>query len=174
GPPLRRNLCLQGWCARVQGRGTGLTLADREEVMKMVFVGIDVSAARLELAIRADGKLIRKSVANDAAAHRQLIGELQKFAAVRVVMEATGVYGIDLALRLDEVSGIELMVANPRAVSAFAKSLLQRSKTDRADALAILQFAERMPFHPWPRPSTPAFALRAPTSRTHARNDMLR
>ena len=79
--------------------------------MKMVFVGIDVSAARLELAIRADGKLIRKSVANDAAAHRQLIGELQKFAAVRVVMEATGVYGIDLALRLDEVSGIELMVA---------------------------------------------------------------
>ena len=59
-------------------------------------------------------------------------------------------------------------------MSAFAKSLLQRSKTDRADALAILQFAERMPFHPWPSPSKQAFALRAISRRIYALNDMIR
>ena len=66
------------------------------------------------------------------------------------------------------------MVANPRAVRAFAKSLLQRSKTDRADALAILEFAERMPFHAWRRPSKQAFALRAISRRIYAVNDMIR
>jgi len=64
--------------------------------MKTVVMGIDVSAVRLELAARVDGSLVRKSVANDAAGHRQLIGELQKFGMARVVMEATGIYGIDL------------------------------------------------------------------------------
>lgn len=142
--------------------------------MKKVFVGIDVSASSLEFAYRAQGKLVRKTVANDDAGHRQLIGELHRFETVRVVMEATGVYGIDLALAIDEAAGMELMVANPRAVNAFAKSLLQRSKTDRADALAILEFAERMPFSAWRRPSNQAFALRAISRRIYAVNDMIR
>jgi transposase len=81
--------------------------------------------------------------------------------AVRVVMEATGLYGLDLALRLDAEPGLELMVANPRAVRHFAYALMKRSKNDPMDADVLLEFARRMPFHRWTRPSPAALALHA-------------
>lgn len=143
--------------------------------MEKVCVGVDVSAQQLEVAYRIQGRLIRRTVPNDSSGHKQLIGELQKLGpSVRVAIEATGVYGIDLALALDQAERIELMVANPRAVNNFAKSLLQRTKTDRTDALVILEFVQRMPFIAWQRPSNHAFALRAVSRRIYAINDMIR
>ena len=57
------------------------------------------------------------------------------------------------------------MVANPRTIADFGKALLQRSKTDRADAETMLTFVERMLFVPWRAPSKAALELRAITRR---------
>ena len=46
---------------------------------------------------------------------------------VRVVLEATGLYGLEVALTLSEQPWIEVMVAYPRAVRHFAQSLMQLS-----------------------------------------------
>ncbi len=47
-----------------------------------------------------------------------------------VVLEATGVYHLDLALALHRARGIDVMVVNPRAARDFAKTIMRRAKTD--------------------------------------------
>ncbi len=144
--------------------------------MKFLCVGVDVSAKELEVAYRGeDGKLGRVRLRNTAKDHKALIRDLRKRSkSVRVVLEATGIYGLDLALALDQAKGIEVMVANPRAVADFGKALLQRSKTDRMDAMAILAFCERMPFVVWARPSKAAFELGSISRRMYGLNELIR
>jgi transposase len=135
-----------------------------------VFCGIDVSAASLAVAVQrehppADGQTDRCSeqrvFANDPGGHKALIAWLGKAkAAVRVSLEATGIYSLDLALALDAAEGIEVAVLNPKAVNRFAQTL-RRSKTDAADALALAEYSRRMPFVAWRAPSRGALQLRA-------------
>ena len=104
----------------------------------------------------------RREFLNTAVGHEGLIQWLSKSAtAVQVCIEATGLYSLDLALALHRAEGIEVMVANPRAIADFAKALLQRSKTDQLDAEVMLEFARRMPFVAWQPPSSPQLELRA-------------
>lgn len=144
--------------------------------MERVCVGVDVSAASLEVAWRgANGRLQRESFANDRAGHRALIKQVTRGGcSVRVALEATGIYGLDLALALERAHNVEVMVANPRAVADFGKALLQRSKTDRTDAETILIYVERMPFTPWVAPSSSALQLRALTRRIAALGQLVR
>ena len=74
-------------------------------------------------------------------------------AEVRVCVEATGIYHLDLCLALEQAKGIEVTVANPRATKDFARAQLRRSKTDRTDAQSLLEFVRRMDFEPWSPPS---------------------
>ena len=134
------------------------------KVMGPVFVGIDVSARTLVVALERDHQpgRQRREFLNTAVGHEGLIQWLSKSAtAVQVCIEATGLYSLDLALALHRAEGIEVMVANPRAIADFAKALLQRSKTDQLDAEVMLEFARRMPFVAWQPPSSPRLDLRA-------------
>jgi transposase len=134
------------------------------KVMGPVFVGIDVSARTLVVALKLDHQpgRQRREFLNTAVGHEGLIQWLSKSAtAVQVCIEATGLYSLDLALALHRAEGIEVMVANPRAIADFAKALLQRSKTDQLDAEVMLEFARRMPFVAWQPPSSPQLELRA-------------
>ena len=134
------------------------------KVMGPVFVGIDVSACPLVVALERDHQpgRQRREFLNTAVGHEGLIQWLSKSAtAVQVCIEATGLYSLDLALALHRAEGIEVMVANPRAIADFAKALLQRSKTDQLDAEVMLEFARRMPFVAWQPPSSPQLDLRA-------------
>ena len=92
-------------------------------VASRVYCGIDVSAARLSVAVRQrdrDG-YEQREFANSAAGQRQLIGWLRKGGAgVRVSLEATGIYSLDVALSLDGAEGIEVAVLNPKTVNRFA------------------------------------------------------
>jgi len=74
-------------------------------------------------------------------------------------VEATGVYHLQLALRL-RAAGVEVMVLNPRVAKDFARALSNRSKTDRVDARALLEYVERMKFIGWSAPSEAVFELR--------------
>jgi hypothetical protein len=55
-----------------------------------------------------------------------LVRWLTKRGHTAVVLEATGTYSFDVALALHRARGIEVMVANPRAIKQFTGALMQR------------------------------------------------
>lgn len=113
---------------------------------KLAVAGVEVSADVL-LVVVDDGQLRSSQFPNTAAGHRQLLRFLRKSSRlVRVCLESTGLYGLDAALALEAQQGIELMVANPRAVRHFAQAMMRRSKTDPLDAQLLAEYARRMPF----------------------------
>jgi transposase len=139
-------------------------------LVKCHYVGVDVGAKELVVAIDRDGSRERRVVfSNQAEGHKKLIRWATKRGAnARVVLESTGVYGLDLAFALHRAKRVEVMVANPRAVSAFAKASMQRSKTDALDAETILEFSLRMPFVLWTAPDPSILELRALSRRIEA------
>jgi transposase len=126
-----------------------------------VFCGIDVSAATLAAAVHQEDQRFEQRVFNNnASGHKALIAWLHKRKArVRVSLEATGIYSLDLAMALDRADGIEVAVLNPKLVHRFAQTL-RRSKTDSADAQALAEYSRRMPFTPWCAPSLSSLQLR--------------
>ena len=110
-----------------------------------------------------------RKFANTPSGHQEVKRYLRRAAAqVRVCLESTGLYGLDLALCLQADRGLEVMVANPRAVKDFAKALLERSKSDAIDTWVLTEYAARMPFRPWQPPSPAALSLTALARRIHA------
>ncbi len=129
---------------------------------KLDWCGIDVGSETLVVALRRTGhkNLSEKDFPNTPTGHRQLIRWLTRSGQeVRACLEATGTYGRDLALRLAETPGVEVMIANPRAVRRFAEARLERSKTDELDARVLLHFAARVGFQAWEPPSETAWQL---------------
>ncbi len=126
-----------------------------------VFCGIDVSTGSLSVAlIKPDHSVCQREFANCARGHKALLVWLGKHnAKVRVSLEATGIYSLDLALALDAEADIEVAVLNPKLVNRFAQTL-RRSKTDTADALVLAEYSRRMPFTPWQRPGIQELRLR--------------
>jgi transposase len=127
-----------------------------------VFCGIDVSAATLAVAVMEPNQPIKqRQFSNRSSGHKALISWLGKGKAkVRVSLEATGIYSLDLALALDAAPHIELAVLNPKMVNRFAQTL-RRSKTDAADAMVLAEYSQRMPFLAWTPPSLNGLRLRA-------------
>jgi len=129
-------------------------------------VGIDVAARKLV----ASGERAGLAVAydNTLAGRSQLIKDLRRSRrAVRVVLEATGSYFLDLACEL-VAAGIAVMVVNPKATHHFAEAILQRRKTDPVDAAMLREFGRRMDFVPWQPPRQALFAFRALTREAQA------
>jgi len=137
---------------------------------KQFNVGVDVSQDTLDVAARtASGEQRTAQCANTAAGHRQLIKWLTKRGrSARVVLEATGVYSLDLALALDAAERIEVMVVNPRAARKFADACLQRSSTDATMAIALQEYAARMEFVAWTPPAAAVREVRAIARRIAA------
>jgi len=104
-----------------------------------MFVGIDVSKARLDVHVRPLG--VGFSVGNDAAGYGSLIARLRPLRTKRIVLEATGGYERALWLALSE-AGLVAAVVNPRQVREFARASGRLAKTDRLDAAVIAHFAE--------------------------------
>jgi len=127
------------------------------------YVGIDVGGRRLVVALSSDG-LVLEEYDNTAAGLEQLRQRVRQLGGVvKVVIEASGTYSLDVALLLARMgSGVEVHVANPRRVRRFAESLGQRSQTDPVDARMLCQYGQRMPWVSW-QPSAAALRLRALT-----------
>jgi transposase len=90
---------------------------------KIEACGMEVSARELVIALLGKkGTAVLLRFANTAAGHGQLLRALTSGGKrVRVCMEATGMYGLDVALRLSAQEGVELMVANPRACGGTSR-----------------------------------------------------
>jgi len=131
--------------------------------------GIEVSAKELVIQLRRRGELepLRRFT-NTPEGREMVLRHLREAGrVVRACMESSGLYGLDLALLLSAAKGIEVRVANPRAVRHFALALMKRSKSDPVDAGVLEQFAARMPFQAWQRPSPRALSLHALARRLH-------
>jgi len=137
---------------------------------KVTEAGIDVSKDVLDVAVRRDERRLETArFANDAAGHTKLIRWLTKGGRpVRVVLESTGTYSLDIALALHRARGVTVMVANPRAIKQFTGALMQRSKTDLTAAVALRDFVIRMPFVAWEPPAAPVLELRGIARRIAA------
>ena len=108
----------------------------------VIYVGVDVGAT--ELWCSCEG-LKAKRFAHSGAGIRSLQRWSVKQAGgktVHLCIEATGVYGLNVAFRLSGMSGIEVSLVNPACIAAFAKAQLRRSKTDPVDAEVIRCYAE--------------------------------
>jgi len=125
--------------------------------------GIDVGKATLAVAVQPEGGhgFEQCEFANSSSGHKKLLAWLGKWKApVRVSLEATGPYSLDVALALDAAEGIAVAVLNPHRFHRFAETL-RRSKTDAADAVALAEYNRRMEFVAWVRPSESVLELRA-------------
>jgi transposase len=122
-------------------------------------VGIDVAARTL--AASGEQVALRPEYENTAAGRGALIKALSRSKRpVRVVLEATGIYFLDLACEL-VAAGCETMVVNPKAAHHFAEAVLQRRKDDPVDAAMLRDYGRRMDFVPWAPPRPELFAFRA-------------
>ena len=109
------------------------------ESASMITIGIDVSKARLDIAVRPSGE--RFSISNDATGHAELRDRLHKLHPERIVLEATGGYE---ALVVQTLSSAKLpvVIANARQVRQFAQAAGRLAKTDQIDADVIAHFGE--------------------------------
>ena len=127
-----------------------------------IFVGIDVSKAHLDSAIRPGNSPARD--ANDPAGIAALVARLTPLAPALVVVEATGGLELPLVAAL-QVAKIPVAAINPRQARDFAKALGRLAKTDRIDAEVLAHFAEAVRPEARPLPSPETRALDALLSR---------
>lgn len=109
-------------------------------------IGIDIAKHTFDIAtLQTNGKYRTKAkLANDATGFQALQQWLLKHADSEawIVMEATGAHHEALATWLNG-KGYRVCVLNPAQVAYYARSQLQRVKTDKVDAKLIAEYGQR-------------------------------
>jgi transposase len=125
--------------------------------MDAIYVGIDVSKDRLDVAVRPNGESF--AVSRTGAGIDELIERLKPLAIRLVAIEATGGFETVVAAGLAGAS-LPVVVVNPAQVRAFAQALGKRAKTDPIDAAVIAHFAEatKPQLRPFPDATTQLLA----------------
>lgn len=118
-------------------------------VKDSLFVGIDVSKATLDVAIRPTGD--RWHLLNNEAGITELVSRLGQMHPSLIVLEATGGLETLLCAALGE-EGLPLAAVNPRQVRDFARATGKLAKTDVLDAQVLAQFGEAVRPEPHPLP----------------------
>jgi transposase len=104
-----------------------------------IYVGIDVSKGRLDVAIGEQGEFW--NVANDEKGIAKLVERMKEVRTELIVLESTG--GLELPV-MGELYACKIPVAlvNPGRVREFARSIGLLAKTDKLDARLLARFAE--------------------------------
>ncbi len=129
-----------------------------------IYVGIDVSAAHLDLAALPGGKVQRFT--NDPEGIKALTEHLGSIGPTLVVLEATGAMEVPVAGELT-TAGVAVAVVNPRQVRDFARATGQLAKTDALDAQVLARFGEAVKPPVRALPDATLRELRALTTRRH-------
>ena len=104
-----------------------------------VFVGIDVSKNKLDVALWPSGEGF--VVERNAKGLNSLCARLAALAPATIALEATGGFETVVAAAL-AAAGLPAAVVNPAQIRAFAHALGTKAKTDPIDAAIIARFAE--------------------------------
>jgi transposase len=112
-----------------------------------MFIGIDVSKARLDVAVRPTGE--ERQETNDAGGIQRLQEWLVALKATLVVVEATGGLEASLVAAM-AIAEIPVVVVNAKQVRDFARATGKLAKTDAIDARVLAHFADavRPPVRP--------------------------
>ncbi len=117
-------------------------------------LGIDIAKQKHQALLLAGDKQRPKVVQNNPDGFAGLVTWIEKqrrklgFSDLHICMEATGIYFEPMAQYLHE-AGYCVSVVNPARIANFAKSKLQRGKTDEADAALIALFCQEQTPQPW-------------------------
>ncbi len=103
------------------------------------FVGIDVSKAQLDVAVRPTGK--RWVLPYDETGIEGLIPQIVDLEPALVLLEATGGLELPLVAAL-AAAALPVVVVNPRQVRDFARATGTLAKTDTLDAGVLAHFAD--------------------------------
>ncbi len=109
----------------------------------MRFVGIDIGSERHVVAVvNEEGTVLQRPVSfgEEAAGYRRLRALLGESVDCLVAMEATGHYWLNIFSSLT-ANGFAVAVINPLRTRRFADEELERTKTDKVDAIQIARFA---------------------------------
>ena len=106
-----------------------------------VFVGIDVSKARLDVAVTTGEAF---SVGNEQAGWSELIARLGPLGPAAIGLEPSGGYERGVIDALVQV-GLPVRRVDAAAVRAFAQVLGLKAKTDPVDARLIARFVQTLP-----------------------------
>ena len=135
-----------------------------------IFVGVDVSKARLDVAVRPSGDML--TVRHDESGIAGLITRLQAWQPTAVVLEATGDLECTVVSAL-AAAGLPVHVVNPRQVREFARATGRLAKTDALDAQILAQFGEVLRPAPRALPDEATQALSAALARRRQLLEML-
>ena len=119
----------------------------------LYYVGIDISKYKHDFCIISNtGKVIVEnySFENNKKGFQELLEMLKPYnkSEVHIAFEATGHYSLNLELFLID-QGFSFMKMNPLVIHQFLKARsLRRTKTDKADALSIVQYLMSVPYKP--------------------------
>lgn len=109
--------------------------------MTQPFAGIDVSKARLDVALFQDDNIIDFfSIPHTEDDMSGLVEKFKRTLPKLIVAEATGGLERSLAACLAG-AGLPIVVINPRQARDFAKAIGQLAKTDKIDARTLARFA---------------------------------
>lgn len=119
--------------------------------MKRIFIGIDVSKEKLDVAVKAteaDSAPVPTKRAQEAWTAKNtddgVASIVKRVAAMnpqRIALEATGGYEQRVFLALRE-AGLPAAIVQPGQVRDFARGMGVKAKTDKIDALMLAHFAE--------------------------------
>lgn len=107
------------------------------------YYGIDISKLTFDV-VNQDGNHIQ--LTNDSAGFDKLYKTIPKDCLC--IMEATGVYHLQLAIYLFK-KGIAVAVINPLRIKRFIQMNLKRNKTDKSDARMISLYGQTQKVEPW-------------------------
>jgi len=125
-----------------------------------VSVGLDVAAKTVDMVWRRNGVKSKVTTYEQSpAGHARLVKALSALQPNSVVMEATGIYYLDLALALHQ-GGLPVSVINPKSARRFAELKLVDTKTDAVDTGLLAEYGERMTPQRWSAPDPTRLALR--------------
>ena len=119
----------------------------------LYYISIDISKYKHDFCIISNtGQVIVEnySFENNKKGFQELLEMLKPYnkSEVHIAFEATGHYSLNLELFLID-QGFSFMKMNPLVIHQFLKARsLRRTKTDKADALSIVQYLMSVPYKP--------------------------
>ncbi|MBN2877720.1 MAG: IS110 family transposase [Bacilli bacterium] len=140
-------------------------------------VGIDIAKYKHDCFImNHDGEVIRDSFSfsNDRSGFsflNEILRTLDSSQSLRIGFEATGHYGMNLKIYLEEI-GYPYMEFNPLLIRRFSTATtLRRTKTDKVDAQLIALYLSTVDFKPYPPKS---YHIRNLKSLSRQRDELIK
>lgn len=136
----------------------------------MYFVGIDISKYKHDCFITTETDIIIENLSfeNNKDGFQKFLNTLSSLDSsqqIRIGFEATGHYHLNLMLFLEE-NNFSFMEFNPALVKKFiSTTTLRRTKTDKADAIAIAKYLMSVDYKPYPKQFYHKYALKSLTRR---------